>query len=252
MRWTVYIASGLVALVIAGTAAVFLLLDRFDLGGLAASRASAALGRSVTIAGLHIKPGRWLTIKMEGLQVANLPGGTRPQMVTLHDLVAEVDVLSFLRGPAVVRHVEIDGLSILLERVGGETRNWRFGDTPPKADKEDRTGLPTLLDMHVKATDITVRTTSGQLLQSRIDEGTLAAASANSPVGLALRGAYQDTPVTLDAILQPIAVLRDAATPYGTDICLARPRDAGRACWPGSADLFSHPGSSRTSRQNSG
>jgi hypothetical protein len=78
-----------------------------------------------------------------------------------------------------------------------------------------------LLDVHVKATDITVRTTSGQLLQSRIDEGMLAAASASSPVSLALRGAYHDTPVTLEAILQPIAVLRDAATPYGTDIHVA-------------------------------
>ncbi len=221
IRWTVYIAVGLFALVIAGTAGVLLLLARFDLGGLAASRASAALGRSVTIAGLHITPGRWLTIKMAGLQVANLPGGTRPQMVTLHGLAAEVDMLSLLRGPAVVRHVEIDGLSILLERVGGETRNWRFGDTPPKADNEDRTGLPLLLDVHVKGTDVTVRTTSGQLLQSRIDEGTLAAASANSPVSLALKGAYRDTPVTLDAVLQPLVVLRDAATPYRTDIHIA-------------------------------
>ena len=218
IRWIAYIAGGLVAIVIVAAAAVFLLLDRFNLGQFAAARASAALGRPMTIAELHVTPGRWLTVKLTGLQVDNLPGGTRPQMATLRDLTAEIDLLSLLHGPAVVRHVEIDGLSILLERIGGETRNWRFGDAPPKADKEDRTGFPTLLDVHVKASDITVRTTLGHLLQSRIDDGTLSTPSADAPVTLALKGAYHGTPVTLDAMLQPIVVLRDAATPYGTDI----------------------------------
>ena len=218
IRWVAYIAGGFVTIVIVAAGATLLLLDRFDLGQLAASRASIALGRPVTIAGLHVTPGLWLTVKLTGLQVANLPGGTRPQMVTLADLTAEVDVLSLLHGPAVVRHVEIDGLSILLERISGETRNWRFGNTPPKADKENRSGFPTLLDVHVKASDITVRTTQGHLLQSRIDDGTLATASADAPVILTLKGAYHDTPATVVAMLQPIAVLRDAATPYGTDI----------------------------------
>ncbi|WP_158746946.1 AsmA-like C-terminal region-containing protein [Acidisphaera sp. L21] len=218
IRWTAYIAGGLVAVIIVAAVAIFLLLDRYDFGRIAASRASAALNRSVTIAQLHVMPGRWSTIKMMGLQIDNLPGGTRAQMVTLHDLTAEVDVLSLLHGPVVLRHVEIDGLSILLERIHGDTRNWRFSDTPPKADKEDRSGFPTLLDVYVKASDITVRTTSGHLLQSRIDDGTLETASANAPVSLALKGAYHDAPLTVEAMLQPIVVLRDAATPYGTDI----------------------------------
>jgi uncharacterized protein involved in outer membrane biogenesis len=221
IRWIAYIAGGLVAIVIVAAAAVFLLLDRFNLGQFAAARASAALGRAVTIAELHVTPNRWLSVKLTGLQIANLPSGTRPQMVALHDLTAEIDVLSLLHGPAAMRHVEIDGLSVLLERINGETRNWRFGDAPPKTDKEDRAGFPTLLDVHVKASDIIIRTTLGHLLQSRIDDGTLATPSADAPVTLALKGAYHDTPVTLEAMLQPIVVLRDAATPYGADIHIA-------------------------------
>jgi len=46
----------------------------------------------VTIAELHVTPGHWLTVKLTSLQVANLSGGTRPQMVTLRDLTAEIDV----------------------------------------------------------------------------------------------------------------------------------------------------------------
>jgi hypothetical protein len=59
------------------------------------------------------------------------------------------------------------------------------------------------------------------MLQSRIDEGTLSAANVDAPVKLALTGAYHDTPVSLDAALQPIAILRDATIPYGADIHIA-------------------------------
>ncbi len=221
IRWVAFIAGGLAVLVFAAAASVFLLLDQFDLGRFAAARASAALGRAVTVESLRVTPGRWFTVKLQGLKIANLPGGTRPEMVTLHDLTAEIDPLSLLHGPPIVRHAEVDGLSVLLERVDGETRNWRFGATPPKADRDRRSGFPIVLDLHVKASDITVRTTEGHSLQSRIDEGTLSTASADAPVTLAVKGAYHDAPVTLDAKLQPIAVLRDAATPYGTDIHIA-------------------------------
>jgi uncharacterized protein involved in outer membrane biogenesis len=221
IRWVAYIAGGLLVVVLIAAGAAFVLLDRFDLGPFAASRASAALGRSVTIAALHVTPGRWLTVKLEGVQIANLPGGTRPELATLRDLTAEIDALSLLHGPAVIRHLDVDGLSVLLERVGGATRNWRFSDTPPEPKKDDRSGFPTLSDVHVKASDITVRTTEGHMLQSRIDDGTLSTANVDAPVTLALQGAYHDTPLTLDGKLESIAKLRDSSTPYGTDIHVA-------------------------------
>ena len=212
------IAGGLAAAALVLAAACFLLLGRFDLGPFAASRASAALGRTVTIAGLHITPGRWLTVTLQGVRVANLPGGTQPAMATLQSLTAEVDALSLVYGPAVIRHLQVEGLSILLERVAGDLRNWRFGGGAPKQDKDSRSGFPTLLDAHVQASDITVRTSEGHRLQTRIDDLTLSTASADAPVKLMLAGAYHDVPLTLDAKLQPIAVLQDAAIPYGTDI----------------------------------
>jgi uncharacterized protein involved in outer membrane biogenesis len=214
------IAGGLAVAALVLAVAGFLLLGRFDLAPLAASRASAALGRTVTIAGLHITPGRWLTVTLQGVRIANLPGGTQPAMATLQSLTAEVDALSLLHGPAMIRHLQVDGLSVLLERVAGDKRNWRFGGAP-KRSRGGRSGFPTLLDAHVQASEITVRTSEGHRLQTRIDDLTLSTASADAPVKLALTGAYHDTPVTLNAELRPIAVLRDAAVPYGADIHIA-------------------------------
>lgn len=43
-RWVAYVVFGLIATTVVLATAIFVLLDRFDLGPLAASRASAALG----------------------------------------------------------------------------------------------------------------------------------------------------------------------------------------------------------------
>ncbi len=89
-RWVAYVAFGLIATTVVLATAIFVLLDRFDLGPLAASRASAALGPPVTVAGLHVMPGRRLTVELRGVQTENIPGGTRPEMAALQRLTAEV------------------------------------------------------------------------------------------------------------------------------------------------------------------
>ena len=218
MRWIAYAAGVLLAIVIVAGAGLFLLLDRFDLGGFAAAQASAALGRGVSIAALHVRPGAWVAVELKDLRVANLPGGSRPDMVRLGRLTAEVSLASLLRGPPVIRHARIDGLSVVLERVGGQARNWRFGERAGKARGDGRAGFPTLLDAHVSGSEITFRTSVGTALQTRIDDGSVATASADAPVSLKVSGAYHDVPVTLEAALQPIAALRREGTPYGADI----------------------------------
>ena len=76
--WVTYVVLALIATAVMLATAAFLLFDRFDLGPLAASRASAALGRPMTVAELHITPGRWLTVELQGVRAENIPGGTRP------------------------------------------------------------------------------------------------------------------------------------------------------------------------------
>jgi uncharacterized protein involved in outer membrane biogenesis len=221
-RWIAYGVLGLLATILLLGVAGFLLLDRFDLGPLAAARASAALGRSVSIAGLHVTPGRWLTIRMKGVKVANIPGGTRPEMMALASLSAEIEAWPLLHGPANIRRLEIDGLSVVLEHGANDVANWRRpGAAARTPSKDDRNGFPMLHEVHIHGSEITDRTSSGHDLQMRFDDGVIRSAGLNAPVRLDVTGTCYGVPVTLGADLQPIAVLRDTSVPYGANIQLA-------------------------------
>ena len=60
VRWFIYVSLGLMGLLFVAIVAVYLLVGHFNLASLASGRASAALGRQVTIDALHISPGRWI------------------------------------------------------------------------------------------------------------------------------------------------------------------------------------------------
>jgi uncharacterized protein involved in outer membrane biogenesis len=215
------IAFGLIALLVAAGVAVLTLVGQIDLGPWAARRASAALGRAVAVGALHVAPGRWIAVDLRDVRIDNAPGGTRPSLATLDRLTAEVDALSLLHGPAVVRTLRIEGLSVLLERLADRTGNWRFGPAKPHASPPDRTWFPTLLDAQMRRSEVVFRTSGGAALTTRLDDATIRTPSAEQPVQLAISGAYHGAPIRLEAELQPIAVLRDASVPYGTALHFA-------------------------------
>lgn len=221
MKRLAAIVLGFLALLAAVGVAAFFVVGRLDLGPWAARRAGAALGRAVAVGALHVTPGRWIAVDLQDLRIDNAPGGTRPALATLDRLTAEVDALSLLHGPAVVRALHIDGLSVLLERLADRAGNWRFGPPKPHAGPPDRSWLPTLLDAQVRRSEVTYRLSSGAALTTRLDDATLRTAGAEQPVQLTVGGAYHDAPIRLDAELQPIAVLRDTSVPYGTALHLA-------------------------------
>lgn len=166
-RRITFVALAVVAALAAAGVAAFLLIGQYDLGPLVAGRASAAFGRNVTIEGLHVTPGRWIKVDLTGLKVANIDNGSRPTMLELRHLTVEVEAVSLLHGPAVVRQSTIDGLSLLLERTADRTANWKFRPGQPKQAKpEDRSWFPTLLDARMQGSEIIYRTGSGNELRT--------------------------------------------------------------------------------------
>ena len=61
------------------------------------SRASATLGRPVTVAHLHLSPGRISRITVEGVVIGNPPGWEGEPFAKVPRLVLEVDAWSYLR-----------------------------------------------------------------------------------------------------------------------------------------------------------
>ncbi len=217
-RW---VASGITAVLLligGGGLAGYALLDRYDFGPLVAGRVAARLGRPVGIGSLHVTPGRWLRIELRSARLDNLEGGSRPAMAEIGSVVAEIEAASILRGPVVIRRLDIQQLDVLLERVRG-VANWKFGAAHPGAP-EDRSGFPTLLDAHLSG-DIVVRTTGGTALPTHFDDLHITTPAVDQPVRVTGGGSYNGAPTELDATFAPIATLRDASIPYPSDILLA-------------------------------
>ena len=219
LRWTLWVAFGLIVLLIAVGGAFFAFADRYDLASLAAGLLTASLERKATVGSLHVTPGRWLHVELRDFQLDNLPGGTQPIMTTVSSASAEIEAASLLHGPVVVRGLTVNGLNVLLEHTTDGRKNWKFGATaqsaPPKPS--DRTRFPTLLDAQITG-DVVFRTSSGHPLDTRLDQSQLHGEAADKPLRLAGSGSYNGTPLKLEADLGSLDTLRDAAIPYPTDI----------------------------------
>ena len=202
-----------VAGTVAGTAYVW-----SNLADIVAGRASEATGRTVKIGALHLSPGRWVQVEMRDASVANLPGGTRPEMATLERLTGEVALWPLLHGTVVARSVRIEGGDILLEKVKQQP-NWRNGPKRPEQPGGGRSGFPTLLGATLDGV-VTFRTTSGTALVTKLDGVTLETSAADLPVHLSGPASYQGVPITLDAALGSFDQLHDLATKLPADITL--------------------------------
>lgn len=198
---------------VVGVPAVWL-ASHADLASLAARQGSTAFGRTVTIGGLKLGYGPVLTIDLRDAGIANTLPNTPPAFTVRH-LTASLDRAALLQGKLVIQQATVDGLAILLERNPDRVPNWRFGTERPSATN-GRAGFPSLRDLRLHDSQVTYRLASGHDLVTRLDDVAITTAADDQPARLTIAGAYNATPVTLDADLQPIAALRDSAKPYGT------------------------------------
>ncbi len=206
----------LVMLAMAAGLAGFLLLDRVNLAGFVAARATAALGRTVTVRAAHVTPGSWMTLELDDVGVANAEGGSAPVMATLRHGRAEVGLGSLLQGPLQVRQAVVEGVAVLLEYREDGVPNWRPDGSGPHRAGSVRTDFPSLRSLKVSGLAVSYRTRAGTPLAIKVDEAVLASAADDQPVRLTAAGGFQGVPLQLDADLQPILAYRAAAVPFGT------------------------------------
>ena len=202
----------------------WLWIDQKDFSALATQKLEKATGRTVKIGSLRLSPGQWITIDAKDLHLANIPGGSRPDMVSVGALHARIRLTSLLHGPLETRDVTIDHFSGLFERTTDRTPNWRFkphktsdtADTqPPPSDKPGLSWFPGLRNATINESDVTYRSAKGASYQVSMQHVTFQSENDASPLSMAFQGAYNGTPVTLDATMQPLKVLRRAPEPYG-------------------------------------
>ena len=117
-----------------------------------------ATGRTLSLGGpLRISRSLWPTIEVTDVTLANLPGGTRPDLARVERIEAQLSLPALLRRRIVVSKLTLEGPNILFEFVGGKP-NWVL---EPAADSQTSlAGSHVTLDIrqaHVRNGMVTLR-----------------------------------------------------------------------------------------------
>ena len=152
----------------------------------AAQRASAALGRPVTLGGaLELRLGREVALRVGGVRVLSPAGFSGPELLTVGEATVRLDLLDALRGQPRLRSVEASDVALWLERSADGHANWA---SPQPADPA---ASPPAIDLG----QITLRTgaihyyDAGSSTRRSVTLDELSATAAqNDPLRLALRG----------------------------------------------------------------
>lgn len=230
LRWFLVSILSLTVLLLAMFGAGWIWIDHKDLAAFATAKLEKKLDRPVHIGALHIHPGTWLTIEADDVSVANIASGTRPQMMTLGHLGAQVRLTSLIWGPPETRNIVISKFSGLFERTPAHLPNWRFGPhqndprpplTPEQQAKADAPpdlhSAPGLRNVTILDSDVTYRSANGASYKATLGKVELASTSDTSPLTMTLSGAYNGTPIAISAEMEPIRDLRKTPQrPYGT------------------------------------
>ena len=130
LKWALGLLGGAVLLAAAGLIALILALDSGALTPRLLAAIEGATGRAASLGAVALRPGLDPRLVVEGASLANLPGGSRPEMARIRQLEASLALWPLLRGEVAFRRIAVEGAEILLERTAEGTPNWVFAPAP--------------------------------------------------------------------------------------------------------------------------
>ncbi|HXC58627.1 MAG TPA: AsmA family protein [Steroidobacteraceae bacterium] len=147
-RLILWIIGSLLALALLAALAVVVLVftidpDRFR--GRIETAATQALGRSVKLTGeLHWRLGAHIGIESRGGEIANAPGFGQQPFAAWRSLRLQVAARPLLNKELHISRIEIEGLSLRLQRDAAGQGNWSFA--PPTVATADSSQLRSQID----------------------------------------------------------------------------------------------------------
>jgi len=209
--WWLTVIAGVVALplVVVGVGVVMLDPDAYKPEIVQAVQAKT--GRALTLNGpLRVSRSLWPTIEVNEVTLANLPGGSRPDMARAERIEAQLSLPALLRRRIEIIKLTLVGPNILFEQVGGQP-NWIFGgsdaaDAGPAAAPGSPFSLR-IRSAHVQNGMVTTRFPARTRVVG-IRDLDLHHAMDDGPLNLAAMLVYADNqPFSVRASAQPTADL---------------------------------------------
>ncbi|MEE8304633.1 MAG: AsmA family protein [Candidatus Tectomicrobia bacterium] len=209
-RWILGIVAAGLMLFVIGVYVIASSYDYNDLKPHIAQLAKQATGRELTLDGdIDFKLGLTPALVVENVRFQNAAWGSQPDLATVKRLEVQIALLSLLRGNFEVKRLVLIEPMILLETDNAGKSNLAF-DTP-KEQAKAKTQRPALAvnDVRLENGQFTFKDgRSGQTYTVMLDTLTAtAAAGLDSPLNIALQGAYHDQPFKTVGSLGPLTLL---------------------------------------------
>ncbi len=217
------IAGGLVLLLLLGVAIAVWAVDPNEFIGPLQARTKAATGRDVTIGGgVELKLGLVPKLVARDVRIGNAPWAKTPDMLAAKSVEVEVALLPLLR-----RRFELVRFNLVEPRIALETNpqgrgNWELPATPGAAGAPNAASGSTVLgvdNLAITRGELTYRDgATGSETVVVIDELSLSARDAQSPVNAEFRGKIDGIAVALTGNLGPLATLAERRLPYPVSV----------------------------------
>ncbi len=213
-RWLIAGAAVLVVVVGAG-ATVAVTFDPASQKNRIVQAVRRATGRDLTLAGpIRVHWGLAPVLEAEGVSLANMPDGTRPQMAVVARVEARMDLLPLLSGRVEIASVTLVQPDILLETDASGRGNWQFNRpaaTPgPASTSSPGPRMTTQLDsLRIESGRVTWHNgVTGQTIVADVPNATVDL--GGGPAHVVAQAQTAGTDVKLDATLGSWAQLTGA------------------------------------------
>lgn len=222
-RWAIWTGIPLAAILLL---IVFWSWDWFI--PLAESRASAALGRKVTIEHLHVRLGRVTEVSADGVRIANpegFPGD--PPFARAERLSAKLDVMAYWHERAIViPAIEVTRPVVEAVALADGRTNYDFntgkpaGESAPPpepgaANAAPRIGLLRIVEGQAHVVDPRLRADFNLAVATRDEE------TSEPRIGVDARGTYAGQPITGTALGGAVLALQDTGKPWPIEMQVA-------------------------------
>lgn len=178
----------------------------------------AVIGRDLAIRGpLSVSASLSPKLEAEDVTLANMPSGSRADMVRIERMTIELAFKALLTGQLVVSRIALQKPDILVETDADGTGNWLYAGPPPGAASPDAPRLA-LQTVHVRDGRLTWRNgRTGKSAVFEIRRISATSATSDSPVAITAELMYGRQRIGVQAQTGPLAKLAEASsrTPWG-------------------------------------
>ncbi len=208
---------GLPAIVVALVIAAWIFAGPL-LKGIVASRASAAIGRTVTIGSLHVHPGRITTVTADNVTIAEPPNWPQPNppFAQIAQLTVRFDVWTWLwHRRTVIPSIDISQPRVFVAELPNHDANYRLNLASSSGSSTTQIGELRIDDGQVRALLAPLRANVAVALRTEQPPGRPASLIAEA------RGTYAAQPIQGRLVGGAILGLRDTNTPWPIDLMIA-------------------------------